>query len=229
MNRNALHERAKLLRAQGKTYREIQSLLDMTIPKGTLSGWLKDVVLPKDYPEKVKQLVNNNLQRGRIKAKQILELKRKTLLKNLREKNNHLIKLALNKDVAKIALAMLYLGEGAKWKGHRGLMLGSSDPAIVLLYIKLLNKCYGIDQKILKCRICYRADQKIKALEQYWSEITGVPKRNFYKTKPDPRTVGKKTLKTAYKGVCVITCRGTDIQLELAQIVSILLQGLEGP
>ena len=131
-----------------------------------------------------------------------------------------------SRDVAKIALAMLYLGEGAKRRSHRGLMLGSSDPLIATLYIALLERCYDIRKANLKCRISYRADQNIDALENYWSHITGIPRKNFYKTIPDPRTSGKKTIKHNYHGVCVITCRGTDVQLELEQITHLLKKGL---
>ena len=46
-------------------------------------------------------------------------------------------------------------------------MLGSSDPTIMLLYIKLLRLCYGIIAVQMKCRISYRADQDIKN----WNDI----------------------------------------------------------
>ena len=66
--------------------------------------------------------------------------------------------------VLKMILSVLYLGEGTKWKGHSGMVLGSSDPNIILLYIKLLEICYGINHKKLKCRVSYRADQNLKSL-----------------------------------------------------------------
>lgn len=123
---------------------------------------------------------------------------------------------------------MLYLGEGSKWKSHRGLALGSSDPQIIKLYIGLLNRCYGLKLEQMKIRVSYRADQNIDLLQNYWSKITKIPKRNFYKTIPDPRTIGKPTKNKQYKGVCVIYCSGTDIQLELELIPKLILQCLSG-
>jgi hypothetical protein len=38
-------------------------------------------------------------------------------------------------------------------------------------------------------------------LEKFWQKITGIPKNLFYKTRIDPRTIGKPTLKIDYKGV----------------------------
>ena len=84
-----------------------------------------------------------------------------------------------------------------------------------MLYIELLKTCYGIERDKLHCRVQYRADQVIDKLEHFWSKKTGIPRKNFYKTKPDPRTVGKTTKNFGYKGVCVVSCGGTKIQLEL--------------
>ena len=132
----------------------------------------------------------------------------------------------VDRDVQKIMLAMLYLGEGSKWRSHSGLMLGSSDPSIIKLYVGLLGVCYGIEVDRLKCRVSYRADQDIRALEHYWAKIIGIPLKNFYKTKPDPRTIGKPTKRSDYKGVCVVHCGNTKIQHELEMIPKLLLTGL---
>src|SRR3989344_735649 len=153
--------------------------------------------------------------------------KRELFLGKVRQEAAQVLR-KLDSENLKIVLAMLYLGEGAKWKSHSGLMLGSSDSQIILLYISLLKKCYKIKLSQLKCRISYRADQKINELEKYWSRITGISTKNFYKTKPDPRTVGKETKKTDYKGVCVISCAGSHIQLELEEITNLLLEKLKG-
>ena len=79
---------------------------------------------------------------------------------------------------------------------------------------------------MLKCRVSYRTDQNINEIEEYWSTITNISRENFYKTKPDPRTKGKKTKKVDYKGVCVLTCAGAKIQLELEEIAKLLLRKL---
>ena len=117
---------------------------------------------------------------------------------------------------------MLYLGEGSKWKSHRGPQLGSSDPKIIRLYVSLLRDCYNISADQLKCRVQHRADQDPEELVKYWSCVSGVNPTRFYPSYADRRTIGHATLNKGYKGVCVITCAGTYIQLELAQIVDII-------
>lgn len=225
MERKILIKKTQALRAKGKTYSEIEKILNIKMSKGTLSYWCKGISLPGWYKKKIGVLNDKNIRRAQKIAWASNKAKRESFLKSVKIKSSGTIA-RLNKENLKIILAVLYLGEGAKWRGHAGLMLGSSDPAIIILYIKLLNRCYSITADRLKCRVSYRADQNIKKLESYWSKMTRIPLKNFYKTKPDPRTIGKKTLKKEYKGVCVITCRGTDIQLELEQIADLLAKKL---
>ena len=223
----ALRKKVRKLRSRGKTYAEIQEVLDTSLPKSTLSGWCRDMILPNWYNAKIKELNRKSLKKAQAMAWASTKHKRELFLGKVRQEAAQVLR-KLDSENLKIVLAMLYLGEGAKWKSHSGLMLGSSDSQIILLYISLLKKCYKIKLSQLKCRISYRADQKINELEKYWSRITGISTKNFYKTKPDPRTVGKETKKTAYKGVCVISCAGSHIQLELEEITNLLLEKLKG-
>ena len=220
-----LREKVRKLRTRGNTYSEIRQTLNISIPKSTLSSWCQDVSLPNWYNAKIRKLNNKGLKKAQLMAWASIKKRREQYLKKIRKQATFILKKFSQEDL-KVSLAMLYLGEGAKWKGHSGLMLGSSDPNIILLYISLLRKCYKINPTQLKCRISYRVDQNIRQLEKYWSTITKIPQENFYKTKPDPRTKGKKTKKIDYHGVCVLTCAGAEIQLELEEIAKILLQKL---
>ncbi len=225
MAKATLCEKVRKFRSGGKTYTEIRQALNLSMPKSTLSNWCQGVILPNWYTAKIRELNRKSFKKAQIMAWASVRRKRELFLDKVWQEATKVIK-KLNLENLKIVLAMLYLGEGAKWKGHSGLLLGSSDPQVILLYISLLEKCYKIKPSQLKCRISYRADQNIRKLEKYWSDITGIPKENFYKTKPDPRTKGKKTKKNDYKGVCVITCAGSHIQLELEEIAKILLKKL---
>ncbi len=227
MTKTTLRKTVRKLRAKGKTYTEIQQILAVSIPKSTLSSWCQNVILPVWYTDKIRNLNRKSFTKAQAMAWASMRRKRELFLDKVRQEADRVLK-KFNLENLKMVLAMLYLGEGAKWKSHSGLSLGSSDSTIILLYISLLEKCYRIKPNQLKCRISYRADQNIRELEKYWSSITGIPKENFYKTKPDPRTKGKKTKKNDYKGVCVITCAGSHIQLELEEIANLLLKKIKG-
>ena len=219
-----VREKIRLLRSQGYTYPEIIAELGKPIPKSTLSYICRDVSLPASYSRKIKTLNQKHLREARQKALVANRNNQERIALDIKTRNLEFANLSDRE--AKIALAYLYLGEGAKRSGFRGLALGSSNPAIIKSYIGLLHRCYGITPEELKCRILYRADQNLDALERYWSQLTGVRRANFYKTKPDPRTVGKPTLQSDYKGVCVLSRRGTEIQLELQIITDIIVENM---
>ena len=218
-----VREKVIALRKKGRTYTEIQKTVGVPIPKSTLSYWCKNVQLPKEYEERVSKIVANGAERGRKIAVAVNRVRREKYLKALEKRNLYLLR-KLDKDVLKIALAMLYLGEGAKWRRSRGLCLGSSDPNIIKLYLKSLRACYNINEDKLRCRIGHRADQGLDKLQKFWSRITKIPLKYFYRTKPDPRTIGKRTKKEDYKGVCVVYYGSTEIQLELEIIANLVIK-----
>lgn len=219
-------DKAKKLRRSGKTYSEISSALGMPIPKSTLSVWCHNEELPEWFHEKVEQLNAGSIRRAQQMARVVHQRNREA---RRSESARSATKALVHTDdvgVLKMLLAVLYAGEGSKLPGHYGLVLGSSDSDIIRLYITLLRKCFGITLEKLRCRISYRADQDIAALQTYWSHVTLIPLRNFYKTKFDPRTIGKPTKKPEYKGVCVISCPGTREQIELEILAKLIVDSL---
>ncbi len=215
--------RAQELRKIGKTFGEIQAVLEKKIPKSTLSDWCKNVHLPKEYASRLKKINYVNLRRGREAAIRKAEGEKKKNLVSLFIQHEALWT-RVDKNIAKMLLATLYLGEGAKRDGL--LALGSSDVGIVRLFLKLLKMCYSTTTDLIKCRISYRADQNIGKLTNFWSKQVGIPIENFYRTKPDPRTVGKSTKKPEYMGVCVLhILQSSKIHQELEVISGILTKG----
>lgn len=219
--------KAQALRARGYTFTEIRKSLGVNIPQSTLSYWCKNIKLPLFYYKKVQKINEISRAKGQKALKISRDKKRAQFYLDVKKRNKLLLtKFKKDKNIKKIALAILYLGEGSKWKSHRGLMLGNSDPGIIRLYIRLLKDVYFISKDSLRGRILYRADQNIKELTRFWSKITGLKNEYFYKTKPDSRTIGKPTKNKEYKGVCVISCAGTKNQLELEIIAKMICMGL---
>lgn len=217
---NSLKDSAKKLRKRGKTYSEIKQILNVSIPKSTLSDWCKNLPLPKRYFKKIKA-INVKSQKGALKAwKQKKEIKVAKII----DRNKHLSPLLKNRDIALIALSLLYLGEGSKTK-RGSLTFGNSDPFIIDMFLDLLRRCYEIDNSKFRCTVQCRADQDIKKLEKFWSKITKIPPSQFYGTRIDKRTIGKKTLKLEYKGVCRIDYFSADIFTELMKLPRILHMG----
>lgn len=216
MYKDDIRRKAVLLRLQGKSYEAIRERLGADIPASTLSYWMKGL----DFPAKLKASMDlrreKNLAAGRAKARDMKKL-RKTERERRAESKGKILGnfLRVHLGAQKIALAMLYLAEGSKTE-RGSLMFGNSNPAIVRLFLFLLESCYGPLQKDkMRITVQCRADQDTNKLERFWSEVTRVPLKNFYGTRVDARSVGKKTLKRDYKGVCRIDYFSADIDFEL--------------
>lgn len=219
-------EKSKIisLRKEGKSYGEIRKILGIDIPQSTLSNWCATVSLPKDYRERVQRLIAKGGHKGRTTAWAVNAARRERYLREIEERNIGLGELLCDKKVAKIALAVLYLGEGGK--NRRGsLVFGNSDPAIIDLFLRLFRHCYDTDESKFRCTLQCRADQNIKELEKFWAQVTKIPSSQFYKARIDPRTIGKPSKKMDYKGVCRIDYFSAEVFLELMQIPKILYNG----
>lgn len=219
------------LRSLGKTYGEIVQQIKIKVPKSTLSDLVQGVILPQKYEEKISKLNTINLNRGRKRAWIINEIKRKEFLDGLTKKNQPIAKQIKDKDIAKIALAMLCLGEAAKYSTGGGrFSLGNSDPKIIVILLELVKKCFNFDINKIRATVQCRADQDADKLKQYWRKITGIPENLFYKPLIDPRTKGKPTKNKDYKGVLRIDYFDTKLQLELESLADLIYnQLLNGP
>jgi len=224
MDRIKIKKKAIELRKRGRTYSEIQKTLRINIPKSTLSYWCSKIKLPKKHKDRIRELILKNAHNGRAVALIVNRVKREKYLKSVKDRNKHLAKSLKNKDIAKIALAMLYLGEGSKTPGG-SLRFANSDPFIISLFLWSLKYCYNINESKFRCTLMCRADQDVKRLEKFWAEITNISPKQFYRARIDARTIGKPSKKPDYKGVCCIDYFSGDLFAELMSIPKIIHKG----
>ncbi|MBI3985069.1 MAG: hypothetical protein HY344_04005 [Candidatus Levybacteria bacterium] len=218
---------ARRLRSEGYTYTEIREKLNVGFPKGTLHAWFKGMVLPESYYLKLKKMNKIHLEKVRLIAQERNRIKRKEFFEGLTKINIKIADFIHNEKTAKIALAMLCLGEASKYKSNRAFSLGNTDPRIIIVFLTLLKTCFKFDLEKIRCTVQCRADQNIEDLEDFWQEVTGVPKRLFYKARIDPRTIGKPTLKKDYKGVLKIDYFDSRVQLELESLADLVYNQLK--
>lgn len=216
-----IKKKAILLRKGGKTYSEINKALDISIPKSTISYWFKNITLSKKQKKRIDENISKNIKLAQKKALLVNKKNRQNYLQSVHNRVKHLDAILLNRDVAKIALAMLYLGEGSK-TDRGSLMFGNSDPEIIKLFLRLLRECYVLDESKFRCTVQCRADQNVKKLGKFWSNITEIPLNLFYKAQVDSRTIGKVSRKINYKGVCRIDYFSADIFNELTEVSRVI-------
>jgi len=216
--RKELKLKAVVLRASGKTYAEIAELLKERIPKSTLSNWCSKIEFSEESRKRIEVLMQSNNAESMKRALQVLRSRRIAYLESIEKRVSPLLKLMKgDQEVGKIAVAMLYLGEGSKNTKCR-VSLGNSDPALLRFFVNTLRRCYAIDESKLRCTLQCRADQDIPRLESFWSKELHIPLSRFYRARIDPRTIGKKSLKLDYKGVCRIDYMSADLFLEIMAI-----------
>ncbi len=223
MEQRVLKSKAIELRKQGKTYKEICTLLGVDIPKSTMAEWFRGVPFSLSLVSEFKQRNLLHLSAVQKVAQKTIGEKRARYLQDLIADNILLLNLLTKKEVSKIALAMLYLGEGGK-SGSK-VSFSNSNPKVIQLYLRLLGKCYDLEFSKFRVTIQCRNDQDIKLLELFWQKVTEIPMTQFYRTRVDSRTVGVKTIKTDYKGVCRIDYFSSLVFDDIIQTIKVLYAG----
>lgn len=186
--------------------------------------------MPQEYLEKITQLNIQNLGLARATALTIRSIKKKEFIEKITRINSPISQRVKDKDIAKIVLAILCLGEASKSTRGNVFCLGNTDPKIIKLFLNLMKICFpDFSSKKIRCTIQCRADQNQVELEKYWLKVTEIPKENFYKTRTDPRSIGKPTLRKGYMGVLKIDYLDNKKQLELESLADLIYNQLHGP
>lgn len=220
-----LRTQAIHLRKHGFTIIEIQKRLKGRIAKSTLSAWCKGVLLTRHAHSRLQKVKTDHLQRARSLARSAYQELALARMSNIQKKNRRLCKVLKDVDVSKIALAVLYLGEGAKNPRRSSLMFGNSNPGIIALFLRLLHRCYQIDPEKFRCTVQCRSGQDPRKLVMFWHRVTGIPRRQFYQSRIDARTKNQITKKLDYMGVCRIDYFSSEIFREIITIGAMLSEG----
>ncbi len=212
-------DKAIELRKQGLSYGEIQNLL--SIPRSTLSHWLRHVELTSEQKIRLEQNYGNGLIKARVKASQWHKAQKELRLQKAREDAEQTFNdINLNDNIIELTLAMLYLGEGTK---NKVTAIGNSDPLILRFFIAVLIRQYGVDLSKIKCELHLRADQNAEEMKQHWSKELDLPPSNFRTIVFDKRTVGRVTYPN-YKGVCIVHAGNVAIQRKLINLYNLFCQ-----
>lgn len=176
---------AVVLRRKGYSYSLINK--KTSVPKGTLSGWLKDI-----------KYIPNSIVLRRIRDAQ--SKSRKVLRKNKIDRIRSIKKIA-SRELGKISkrdLLMLgiglYMGEGSKHKN--GIVrVVNSDPKVIKVVKKWFIRCCGLSDNNFTLALHLYPDNDIDESIKFWSGVAGIPKSQFRKTQIDRRKNKKRNNK----------------------------------
>lgn len=194
MARRGDREKARTLRAQGKSYSEIKGLLK--IGKGTLSGWLQDMPLSEERIRQLRALSPRRIERFR----ETMRKKRELLFANAYEVVAKDLGVLTKRDIF-IAGLYLYWGEGTKSAPGR-VSIANTDPDVVKAFSDWLAYM-NVPPKKLRARLHLYADMNIKKETVFWSRKLHLPVSQFRKPHIKKSLRGERTYKGAHgRGTC---------------------------
>lgn len=181
-------DKARELRRAGMSMNEIVRTLGVS--KASVSLWVRDVILTSE-------------QRGTLNSKgfsvDAIEKRRISRMANTAKRHQVVIDKA-KEDIATLSRyelllvgAALYWGEGDKrGKGTAG--LANSDPRVIRIMMRFFREVCEVPPERFRGHVHTFSHLNAAEAEVYWSEVSGIPVTQFYKTysKPSIASKGKK-------------------------------------
>lgn len=184
------HERdaARALREKGMSMNEIVQKLGVS--KASVSLWVRDIPLSET------QRATLNSRGFSIDA---IEKRRINRITNTEKKHRVIIDSA-KRDIDTLSQRELFLigvalywGEGGKTaKGMA--RIANADPNLIRLMMRFFKEICDVPAKKFRGHVHTFSHLNVEDAEAYWSEISGIPRSQFYKTysKPSIASKGKK-------------------------------------
>ena len=201
MARSLEKEKARDLRKKGHSYSMIKT--ELGISKSTLSGWLKDLPLSE---KRISELQSNSeirIEKNRITKQNKKDARRYSVYQKVAYDIEN------SKDPEFVAGFYLYWGEGTK-SAEYSIAITNTDPAIIKCFIEWLSK-FGIVPENLKIKLHIYSDQNEKELKIFWSNTTGIPITNYYKSYQKTASSKSKNYKGMFAyGTCSVMYHERD-------------------
>lgn len=176
------------LRQAGRSMGDIA--LTLGVSKSSVSLWVRNIKLSPTQ----RQALSKSGHRV-----DVVERRRLTRLNNTQTKRETIIESA-SKDIRslppgalRLVGAALYWGEGGKTV-RGGVRLSNSDPAVITFMMKFFREVCGVPEKKFRGHVHTFSHLNTSKAERYWSELSGIPRKQFYRTysKPSIASKGKK-------------------------------------
>jgi hypothetical protein len=175
------------LRKKGLSYNDI--LKQVPVARSSLSLWLKDLPLTKNEKLVLRDRLDKNISRGRIKAASVLR-------SNRLQREKDLLPIA-QAEFEKYACDPLFqLGIGLYWaegaKSSGGVMFTNSDIEMVEVMLKWFENFTTYTRNSLRYRLYIHKPYAHENCEQQWADGLQVPRSAFTPTSYKPTSKGIK-------------------------------------
>lgn len=217
-------DQARSLRKKGHSMNEIASLL--SVSKASVSLWVGDIPLSEG-------------QRGKLNARgfsvDAIEKRRINRIENTRQKHRRIIDSAkeripaLTRNQLFLVGVALYWGEGGKTaKGMA--RIANADPAVIKFMMRFFREMCEVSEERFRGHVHTFSHLNAKRAEEYWSEVSGIPVKQFYKTYSKPSIASKGKKDSLPFGTFQIYVCDTELFLRIMGWIERLSElGEEGP
>lgn len=195
--KDADRERARILRLEGKTYKQIRA--EIRVSNSTLSLWLRD--LPYPEPDRAAHAAHMNLVRSQRNTERRVKDKAEAQAEIGRLADRELFVLGVG----------LYWAEGSKDKPYsrrESVAFINSDPNVIRLFLAWLD-ILGVAQDLRGFRLSIHESADVGAAEEFWRSVIGTPDVEFSRAtlkRHNPKTV-RKRVGDDYRGCLIVTVR----------------------
>ncbi|MFC0861915.1 helix-turn-helix domain-containing protein [Sphaerimonospora cavernae] len=200
-----LRQRARELRAQGWTYREIGA--ELGVSKSSISLWVRD--LPREGRLSYEEFRKRN-DEGRRRYWDQERRTREAARGAISDAAAGEIGSLTDREILMLG-AIAYWCEGAKNKPHHRydrLTFVNSDAGLIKLFLRFLDVA-GVDRGDLIFRLMIHESADVVAAQEYWREITGASAELFKEPslkRHNPKTV-RRNVGDGYRGCLRIDVR----------------------
>ena len=189
-------EKARILRKRGLSLNEIVRKIDCS--KSSVSVWVRDIALSSEQIGRLKSIQD----RGRAKAALHPNSSRfrwAKIRQNAIDKARAEIKYSCSLKILKLVCSSLYWAEGYN-ASRNSFVFANSDPAMIKLMVCFLLKVCKVSFNKIHGKVNIHPHLNIKAAEKYWSIISGIPRKQFYKPLLAVSRASKQKRKTLPSG-----------------------------
>ena len=216
--KNTLQIKARALRVEGLSYKEIRE--EINVAKSTLSLWLRNVPLKPEYKKRLYTKQIEFLSHGPHSQKE----RRSHEIDAIIEKAASEISFPLSKEAQILFGVALYWAEGDKGKNFE---ITNSDPYLILYMTHWLKSVFDIDPDALKAYLNIYSQQDEVAIKGFWSELTGIPVKNFGKSYIKPSNKHFKKNNLYYGTIQIYIPKGTNLKHRVFGWTKAVLQNYE--
>lgn len=217
-NYKVLKLKAIKLRKRGLSYNEIRK--NINVAKSTLSLWLKNISLKLEYRKRLYTRQIQILSRGPQSQKE----RRAREVEKIIEGAKNEIKFPLSFETFRLIGAALYWAEGSKGKMFQ---ITNSDPHFILFMVHWIERIFQISPKKIKAWLNIYPQQNEIKIKKFWSNLTGIPFKNFGKSYVKPLSKGYKKNNLYYGTIKIEILKSVDIKYRVFGWITGVLKEIE--